>query len=318
MSPINLPHVHLLLNHLPTVGTVIAVGLLLLSFVRRSEALQRVSLEVLCVIALMTIPAYISGVGTEQMMLTPEPPVTAWGLMDRTPERIARHHDAAVSAFAMLVLAGGFAWLGLWQSRRIGRPGRITLGAVALLSILTLVAMARTATLGGEIRHPEIGDTAQTGGAITARAVADFVNLHTWAWPSMEVLHFIGLWLLFGVVLVVNLRLLGLMTDAPYAALHRLLPWAVLGLGINIFTGMLFLIAAPAYYAANPSFHLKIGMLLIAGADLLYLTTFDGPWHVAAGARAPRRVQAAALLAIVSWIGVMYFGRMLPFLGEGA
>jgi hypothetical protein len=231
---------------------------------------------------------------------------------------MAAHHDAAVSAFALMVLAGGFAWLGLWQSRRVGRSGRVTLGAVVLLSILTLAAMARTATLGGEIRHPEIGDTQAAGGAITAQKVADFVNDHTWAWPSMEVLHFIGLWLLFGVVLVVNLRLLGLMKDTAYAAVHRLLPWAILGLGINIVTGMLFLIAAPAYYAANPSFHAKIAMLIIAGADLLYLTTFDGPWHVEAGTRAPLRVQAAAVLAIVSWIGVMYFGRMLPFLGEGA
>ena len=318
MSPLNLPHLHLLLNHLPTVGTVIAVGLLLMSFVRRNEALQRIGLEVLCVIALLTIPAYISGVGTQQMLTAQEPSVQDLGLPDRTPERMTAHHDAAVSAFALMVLAGGFAWLGLWQSRRVGRPGRITMGAVVLLSIVTVAAMARTATLGGDIRHPEIGGTEAAAGAITAQKVADFVNENTWVWPSMEVLHFIGLWLLFGVVLAVNLRLLGLMKETPFAALHRLLPWAILGLGVNIFTGMLFLIAAPAYYAANPSFHAKIAMLVIAGADLLYLTTFDGPWHVESGARAPMRVQAAALLAIVSWIGVMYFGRMLPFLGEGA
>ena len=315
---VNLPHLHLLLNHVPTVGTVIAVGLLLMSFVRRNEALQRIGLEVLCVIALMTIPAYISGVGTQQIMMTEGPSSQSWGLLDRTPDRMTAHHDAAVSAFALMTLAGGFAWLALWQSRRIGRPGRITIGAVVVLSILTLAAMARTATLGGEIRHPEIGDTRAAGGAITAQRVADTINNHTWAWPSMEVLHFIGLWLLFGVILVVNLRLLGLMRDTSYAALHRLLPWAILGLGINIITGMLFLIAAPQYYAANPSFHAKIASLIVAGADLLYLTTFDGPWHVEAGLRAPRRVQAAAVVAIVSWICVMYFGRMLPFLGEGA
>jgi uncharacterized membrane protein len=314
-SFVNLPHLHLLLNHVPTVGTVIAVGLLLMAFVRRNEALQRVALELLCLIALVTIPAYVSGIGTEQMMLAEAG--ANWSLIERTPERITRHHDAAVSAFALMVLAGGFAWLGLWQTRRAGRPGRFTIGAVVLLSIVTLAAMARTATLGGEVRHPEIGDSPAAGGAVTAAKVADFVNNHTWVWPSMEVIHFVGLWLLFGVVLVVNLRLLGLMKDTPYPALHRLLPWALLGLGINTFTGMLFIIAAPTYYAANPSFHMKLVMLIVAGADLLYLTTFDGPWHVDAGTRAPLRVQLAAAVAIVSWVGVMYFGRMLPFLGEG-
>ena len=40
----NTPHLHLLLNHVPTVGTVIAFGLFLLSFVRKDDGLKRVSL----------------------------------------------------------------------------------------------------------------------------------------------------------------------------------------------------------------------------------------------------------------------------------
>jgi hypothetical protein len=302
---------------------IVAVGLLLLSFVRRSEALQRASMEVFCVIALMTIPAYISGIGTQQVLLAEQAQDADASTPGVSAVLMARHHDGAVSAFALMVLTGGFAWLALWQARRVSRPGRATIGAVALLSVVTLAAMARTANLGGEIRHPEIlagqaADENAGGGLITALAVSDYINNHTWAWPSMEVLHFVGLWLLFGVILVVNLRLLGMLKETSFAALHRLLPWAVLGLGVNIFSGMLFVVAAPAYYVANPAFHLKILVLLIAGVDLLYLTTFDGPWEVEAGDTAPAAVKAMALLAIVSWVCVMYFGRMLPFLGEGA
>ena len=60
----NAPHLHLILNHVPTIGTAIALGLLLLSLLRRQEALTRVSLEVFCVLTLITLPAYLSGVAT--------------------------------------------------------------------------------------------------------------------------------------------------------------------------------------------------------------------------------------------------------------
>ena len=59
----SLDHLHLLLNHVPTVGAVAALGLLLLGFVRRNEHLTHAGLEALYVVALLTLPAYISGAG---------------------------------------------------------------------------------------------------------------------------------------------------------------------------------------------------------------------------------------------------------------
>jgi hypothetical protein len=154
-----------------------------------------------------------------------------------------------------------------------------------------------------------------SSGVLTAASIAELVNQRIWLWPAMETLHFIGLWLLFGVIVLVNVRLLGGLTQTPYAALHRLLPWAALGLGLNTVTGMMFAIANPGQYA-NPVFYWKIGLLVLAGINLIYLTVFDGPWEVKAGDRAPVRVKAMAASAIVLWMGVMYFGRMLPFLGD--
>jgi len=241
---LTLPHLHLLLNHVPTVGTAIAIGLLILTLVRKHDALRRVSLELFCVVALLTLQAYLSGIGSE-LRIEEQLPDVSKALMDR-------HHDAAVQSSVFMLLTGAFAWLGLWQFRRFSRQSGFNLGAVLLLSAVTIVLMARTATMGGEIRHPEIllsGEAAAEVPPIsgpewlTARFIFAFVNDHTWLWPAMETLHFIGLWLLFGVLLIVNLRMLGMMAQVSYAALHRLLPWAVLGLGINIVTGMWFVIA---------------------------------------------------------------------------
>ena len=54
----------------------------------------------------------------------------------------------------------------------------------------------------------------------------------------------------------------------------------------------------------------------LAGANLLYITIFDGPWKVGAGENAPILQKAMAAAAIVLWVGVMFYGRMLPFIGN--
>jgi hypothetical protein len=224
-----------------------------------------------------------------------------------------------------MVLTGGAAWLALWQSRRLTRPGRTTLAGVLLFSVITVALMGRAATIGGEIRHPEILLDPETAADVTApvapgwlsaESIGSFVTGQVWVWPASEALHFIGLWLLFGVVVLINLRMLGMLKGMPFAAVHRLLPWAVLGLGINIFTGMAFVIAAPSQYMENVAFFWKIGLLLLAGANVLYLTVFDGPWVIREGQDPPLLDKAMAATALAAWVGVMYFGRMLPFIGN--
>jgi len=338
-----LAHLHLLLNHVPTIGTAIAIALLILTVVRKHDALRRVSLELFCMIALFTIPAYLSGIGTE---------VRLREMTGISPILVSRHHDAALQSSFLMLITGTFAWFGLWQFRRAGRQTLFNTAVVLLLSLGTMGLMARAASMGGEIRHPEIladliaeGEvpldetgapidvTAEPGaqdgtalddgagvaavpdpGMFTAAGIAKLVNERVWLWPAMETLHFIGLWLLFGIVLLVHLRMLGLMQQTSFAALHRLLPWAALGLLLNTITGMGFIIANPADYLSWP-FYTKIGLLVLAGISLIYFTVFDGPWSVGAGSKVPMRVQAMAATTIALWVGVMYFGRMLPFLG---
>jgi len=68
ITAVNLAHLHLLLNHVPTVGSVVALGLLLLALVRRDEPLKLVGLEVLFAIAVLTLPAYMTGVAAFQKL----------------------------------------------------------------------------------------------------------------------------------------------------------------------------------------------------------------------------------------------------------
>lgn len=147
MPFLNTTHLHLLLNHVPTVGTVIGLGLFLLSFVRRNEHLRHASLEVFFLIALATLPAYLTGMAAQEAIR---------GRPDVSAAAIAAHHDGALLAFIFMEITGFVAWLALWQFRRLGRPAGWTSPAIVLLAGVTLTLMASTANVGGEIRHPEI------------------------------------------------------------------------------------------------------------------------------------------------------------------
>jgi hypothetical protein len=325
ITTVNLPHLHLLLNHVPTVGSVVALGLLLLALVRRDEPLKHAGLEVLFVIAVLTLPVYMSGVAAHQKLRS-QP--------ELSDDAMRVHQDAALAGFAVTEFAGFVAWIALWQSRRRGRAARGLVPAVTLLSIVALALMARAATLGGDIRHPEIRSDLSAGAAAAGdpeRFVTTVISMYMvespWAWPAAETVHFLGLSLSFGVLLAVNLRILGVMKEVAFADLHRLLPWGMLGFGANLITGMLFFIGQPKQYIDSAPFYWKVVFLMIAGANFLYLTVFKKAWAKRGdgGAGDPGENigfdstladKAMAVSSIVAWLAVLYGGRMLPFIGH--
>src|SRR5207245_333745 len=134
-------------------------------------------------------------------------------------------------AFTVIQITGAFAWLGLWQLRRMGNPAAWNMVLVLVLSLASMGLVARAANFGGDIRHSEIRDQAETTNteAHFARTVGLFVTKAPYGWPSLETLHFVGLTLLIGVVLLIDLRMLGVMKNIAFPAVHRLLPWAILG-----------------------------------------------------------------------------------------
>ena len=309
----SLSHLHLVMNHVPTVGAAAALGLLLLGYVRRNDHLKHVGLELLFVIALLTLPVYVSGVAAlYEMRERPDISVDAMRI----------HQDAALAGFVVAELAGFIAWIALWQWRRRGRPARGLVASATVLLIVSLAIMGRAANLGGEIRHEEIraaGETLPGGEGDPDRFIASKINVvavnSTWVWPAAEAVHFLGLSLTLGVLLAVNLRILGVMRQVPFADVHRLLPWGMLGFGVNLVTGMFFFVGQPGQYVQNEPFYWKVGFLMIAGANFLYLTVFKKMW--AADAQDSNLAdKAMAVSSIVAWLGVLYAGRMLPFLGN--
>ena len=59
----NLAHLHLLLNHFPIIGTIVGVGLFLVSLAGKNDDLKRAGLIIFAVMALLSLPTFFSGVG---------------------------------------------------------------------------------------------------------------------------------------------------------------------------------------------------------------------------------------------------------------
>ncbi len=312
----NLAHLHLLLNHFPIIGSIIGLFLFLGALLGGSEELRRAALLLLLAIALLSIPTYLSG-NAAQSAIRDLPGISE--------SLIEAHQDAALLAYVFVEITGAVAWFGLWQFRRTSRMESGVLSATLILSAMTVVLMANAGNLGGQIRHseilpqidpaPAVANTWWTLGLSAAR-VGKFVTGVKWVWPTLQTLHFIGLTILMGVVFLVDLRILGAMKNVSFVSVHRLLPWGILGFGLNLLTGMCYFIAAPFQYTHNGTFYWKIALIMLAGANAIYFTVSDEPFTLSPGDEATLKSKMMALSAIILWIGVMFCGLMLPFLGN--
>ena len=313
LIPGSAPHWHLLLNHFPSVGSVIALGILLASFYLRSEDLRRTSLVLFVILALVTIPTFVTGAAT-RWRIEDDPGISL--------DVIAAHQDAALWAFMLVLVTGWLSWLALWQYRRFSQPHRIMVPAIVVFGVLGLAAMVRTGNLGGHINHPELGaDPAMAAGALVngrSTSIMDWILSNASAWPALEAAHFAGMAVLFGVVVLIVARVFGLARNVPYAAFHRLLPLGVFGFMVNVITGMLFFIADSGRYTAmTNSFYPKMALIAIGGIAILYFTLFDKPWGLKSGDDAPTVSKLVAAATAAMWTGVVIYGRLLPYLEGG-
>jgi hypothetical protein len=140
-----------------------------------------------------------------------------------------------------------------------------------------------------------------------------------WLWPTCETIHFAGLALLLGVAGMFDLRLLGFMKRVPISVVKDFMPWALVGFTLNLLTGMIFVISEPAQYFGNPTWWVKVGFLIVAGANAMIFETAYGRRAAAipAGEDTPMSLKIIAGVSLIAWLGVLVAGRFLPFVGAG-
>lgn len=130
------------------------------------------------------------------------------------------------------------------------------------------------------------------------------------AYPIVNALHIIGIALLFGSIVALDLRLIGWRRSAgPAEAIARLLqPVAVAGLVIAIPAGLLLFATDARAYAGSPLFQAKVVVIALALGN--------GMWLRAAERRGPAPQSRAALAgaaSILLWVTAILLGRMVGY-----
>jgi len=141
-------HVHLLLNHIPILGSIFGLLVLCYGMLRKSDEIKKTSLGVFVITALLTIPVYLTGDGAAQIVSN---------LPGVSTAIIQQHDQAATITMVAIEILGAVSLLCLclsWRSRRELRSW-MTLG-VLILAMISSGLGAWTGSIGGQIRHTEV------------------------------------------------------------------------------------------------------------------------------------------------------------------
>jgi len=261
-------HVHVIVNHLPTIGFVLALGFFIAALVMSSDVMKRSSLVAFVICAVLIVPTFVTG--NASMWALTDPPIA--GISKAV---INAHRDMALLTLVGLALTGVTAWIELWRFRQLGRFSNRSLYLILAFAIVTLGVMAETGHRGGQINHPEIRVATDVQPTDANAGLSVFVekeiNQVLWFVPWQTV-HFFGFALIFGTAFAVSLRVLGFWKSISFASVHRMLPLGVFGVVTNVFSGMLILQADSSRYLNEITFVPKVTFIAIGAIAVLYFS----------------------------------------------
>ena len=143
----NWAHVHLLVNHIPVLGTVFGLALLAIVMKGNREDGKKAALGTFVVVALVAILTYLTGEPAEEVVEH---------LPGISEDIIETHEEFAIVSLVAVEVLGLVSLVGLFLSRKSARiPPRLVTICLAL-SLAAVATLAWTSHLGGQIRHPEI------------------------------------------------------------------------------------------------------------------------------------------------------------------
>jgi hypothetical protein len=141
-----------------------------------------------------------------------------------------------------------------------------------------------------------------------------------WFFPAFDTIHTLGIVLVAGTIMLVDLRLLGLsLRSEPVAAVvKRIVPWTLRGFALMFVTGALLFSSEAVKLYYSPAFRIKLALLALAGLNALifHLTIYRDAANWDPAAAAPLRARLAGLLSLAFWIGIITAGRAIAY-GSG-
>ncbi len=152
-------------------------------------------------------------------------------------------------------------------------------------------------------------------GALEGSGVAAALRASRLAYPVVNALHILAIGTLFGSILALDLRLMGVARSIPVRPLARYLPRvAAAGLGGAVATGLLLFSVQPFDYVGNRAFLLKIALVGL-GTTHAWAVQASGSWRRLANIAGPidGRLRASAALSLTVWTTAVLAGRFIAF-----
>ncbi len=142
----NAAQIHLALNHAPLFLSIIGGVILILGMIKKNESFKNLSLYFLIAAALFTVPVFLTGEGTEELVEN---------LPGVNETAIEEHEDMAKISLIIIIITGAISLLAIFLKKNTG-IGKLLFTGALLLSLASFGFMAQTAHLGGLIRHSEL------------------------------------------------------------------------------------------------------------------------------------------------------------------
>jgi hypothetical protein len=151
---------------------------------------------------------------------------------------------------------------------------------------------------------------------IEETALAEWVRISTSGYPMMITLHSVGLAVMVGLALAIDMRLLGRFRTIPFSSLGVFFTVAWIGFLVNFLSGAALFSSQATSYVTNVQFLLKMAFVLTGAITVGYLQGAIaragdtlGPDAVATGA-----MRVMAIVSIVVWLGATVTGRLIAYL----
>ena len=135
--------------------------------------------------------------------------------------------------------------------------------------------------------------------------------------PLLESAHVLGLSLVVGTIVVIDLRLLGLAsTQRPFQRMASdIMKWTWSAFALTAFAGALMFITNAEVYFHNFYFRMKIALLALAAINVIafHLTAYRTLPRWDRSPSAPPIGRAVAVISLLLWVGAIVAGRMIGF-----